>query len=189
MMLEAVVFMGVIMVVCAGFIGLNNNVHHSQRHAQAVDIAAQSAKGLMEKVKATPWDKIGMWTGDISGTPATHVGSTAGAFVRIPGATRPVGVRASGPGHVHDGESTKVKVDLRMFVTWNGGCQGGCTSTTPAGNYGSKTVTIKATFTPLGRTQQVVVYRFDLDAPINEAEPWVTSSAATASPTPSGALS
>ncbi|GAB2732673.1 type IV pilus modification PilV family protein [Nocardioides pakistanensis] len=58
-MIESLVAIMVVGLAMAGFTSTSIAVNKGQRHAQAHDVATQVAHGLLEKAKATPWNRLG----------------------------------------------------------------------------------------------------------------------------------
>ena len=177
LMMEAVVMMLVVMVIAAGTIALNQTVHVSNRKAQSTDIAAQAARGLLEKIDATTWDQVGMYDSDYSGVSYDGDGDgTAEPVVRFAG-TRPGSAWPTGPNNPYVEIIQGTQISMVLYITWAaqgaaGDCPAGCGLATSPGSYGRKRITVVVTYDPVGSAPaRTVTYRFVRNALPREALP------------------
>lgn len=151
-LIEAVVFMGIIALAMAGYSTMNASVNRAQRSQTAQDIVAQQAHGMLETAEALEWDQLGFNPAQIGVRTGVTVGTTTYPTVKDAAVAKRTDVNDLLPSATitRAGVTMTQSVDIAWYDAH--------TSSSPAGTYGSKLVSVVISYKVLGsstvRTQK-----------------------------------
>lgn len=182
LIIEALVAMGVIAVVLAGYVGVNNGVQDATRSNQARDITDQAAQGVLEKARALPYSQLAMLPDDnppgvVVAPDGTSTYNGAAVVRFADGDVSSTGTLRS----VQDATIQGVAVKMSLYIVWlhpGSGDTPPATSNTSPKTFGTKRIWVVATYTPLGSTTtRTVTYQTDRTSYLYEAPPATATAA------------
>ncbi|KQP63155.1 hypothetical protein [Nocardioides sp. Leaf285] len=173
LVIEAVVFMLVILVAVGGYLGVARATNVVQRQSAAIDTVAQRAQGILAQAEATPWRYLALESTD--GSPTSFDPDGSGPITAQPTVTTSVDLDASVAGRLkHNLGTATVKgiafSDQRVYITWQSGSS--LSTAKATGDFGTKRITVVLTYRESGSSVSKTATYFTTRTPtVAEAAP------------------